>query len=197
MPNRVRLFHANMLKKYWEREGVPEETVLTGAAILEPVDIEDDEIAPLSLISAEQTETYQEVEINPALTEEQRKQARQLLYEFKDIFTDVPQVTNLGEHDIKLTSDDPIRGKVYPVPYVMKVTLEKELESMLNMGITEPSTAAYASPLVMVRKPDGSTRVCVDYRKLNRATVFDPEPIPSVESIFAKLSGDRYFSKFD
>jgi len=57
LPNRVRLFHANMLKKYWEREEIPEETVLTAAAIVESVDLEDDEVAPLSLISGEQTES--------------------------------------------------------------------------------------------------------------------------------------------
>jgi len=65
------------------------------------------------------------------------------------------------------------------------------------MGIIEESTAAYASPVVMVGKTDGTKRVCVDYRKLNCVTVFDPEPIPTSKEIFAKLSGDRFFSKFD
>jgi len=45
--------------------------------------------------------------------------------------------------------------------------------------------------------PDGTKRVCVDYRKLNCVTVFDPEPMPTAEEIFAKLSGDRFFWKFD
>jgi len=49
----------------------------------------------------------------------------------------------------------------------------------------------------MVGKPDGTKRVCVDYRKLNCVTFFDPEPMPTAEVIFAKLSGDRFFSKFD
>jgi len=49
----------------------------------------------------------------------------------------------------------------------------------------------------MVKKPDGSTKVCIDYRKLNSVTVFDPEPMPTAEEIFAKLAGDRYFSKFE
>ena len=65
------------------------------------------------------------------------------------------------------------------------------------MGVIEPSSAAYALPVVMVKKPDGSTRVCIDYRKLNSVTVFDPEPMLTAEGIFAKLAGDRYFSKFD
>ena len=49
------------------------------------------------------------------------------------------------------------------------------------MEVIEESTAAYASPVVMVEKPDGSTRVCVDYWRLNRVTIFDPEPMPTVK----------------
>jgi len=48
-----------------------------------------------------------------------------------------------------------------------------------------------------VKKPDGSTRVCIDYRKLNSVTICDPEPMPTAAEIFAKLAGDRFFSKFD
>ena len=79
----------------------------------------------------------------------------------------------------------------------MRETLDKEIDNMLSKGVIEPSSSAYASPVVMVKKPDGSTRVCIDYRKLNSVTVFDPEPMPTAEEIFAKLAGDRYFSKFD
>jgi len=79
----------------------------------------------------------------------------------------------------------------------MRETLDKEIDNMLSMGVIEPSSAAYASQVVMVMKSDGSTRVCIDYRKLNSVTVFDPEPIPTAEEIFAKLAGGRYFSKFD
>jgi len=68
---------------------------------------------------------------------------------------------------------------------------------MLAMNVIEESSTAYASPVVMVKKLDGSTRVCVDYQKLNKVTIFDPEPMPTAEEIFAKLAGDRFFSKFD
>ena len=63
---------------------------------------------------------------------------------------------------------------------------------MLAVGIMEESTPAHTSPVVMVEKPDGTKRVCVDYRKLNCVTVFDPEPMPTAEEIFAKLSEDRF-----
>lgn len=49
----------------------------------------------------------------------------------------------------------------------------------------------------MVKKAVGSNRVYVVYRRLNKITIFDPEPMPTADEIFAKLSGDRYFSKFD
>jgi len=72
----------------------------------------------------------------------------------------------------------------------MRETLTKKIDNMLAMGVIEESCAAYASLVVMVKKPDGSTRVCIDYRKLNSATVFNPEPMPTAEEIFAKLAGD-------
>ena len=137
------------------------------------------------------------MKVNPELSEQHQTEIRELLDEYKDIFTDVPNITNLGEHKIKLTTNEPIKGKAYSLPHAMRETLDKEIDSMLAMGVIEESSAAYASPVVMVKKPDGSTRVCIDYRKLNSATVFDPEPMPTAEKIFAKLAEDRYFSKFD
>ena len=55
----------------------------------------------------------------------------------------------------------------------------------------------YASPLLLVKKADGKLRPVVDFRRLNKNTRFDAEPIPNPEDIFAKLSGNRYFSKLD
>ena len=75
--------------------------------------------------------------------------------------------------------------------------VEKELDDMLKLRIIEPSTSSYSSPIVVVRKPDGSNRFCVNFRKLNKVTVFDPEPMPQSVQIFAKLEKDQYFSTFD
>ena len=189
-----------MLKRYWERpSGEPnteDDAQVAGAAILDPISKEE-EVVPLDTVSQYQTETYEDVIINPDLSEEQKEQVKALLQQYQDIFTDVPKVTHLGTHEIQLVSADPVKGKAYPIPHAMKPILESEIETMLRMGIIEPSSAAYASPLVLVRKSDGSMRVCVDYRHLNRITVFDPEPTPQAEAIFAKLAGDRVFSKFD
>jgi len=66
-----------------------------------------------------------------------------------------------------LPPPSPSKKNPYPLPHAMRETLERELDSMLAMGVIEESAAAYASPIVMVKKPDGSTRVRIDYRKLN------------------------------
>ena len=66
---------------------------------------------------------------------------------------------------------------------------------MSDMNIIERSDAAYSSPIVMVKKPDGSNRVCINFKALNAVTVFDPEPMISADDILPKLSGCKYFSK--
>jgi hypothetical protein len=195
LPGRVRLFHANMLKQYTERVGDNlDACAMAGAAVIECGEEENGSVIDYA---TRQTETYKDVQINPELSQEQQTQVKELITEYQDIFTDVPKVTQLGEHSITLTCSEPIRSKAYPLPYAMREVLDKELDTMLQLGIIEPSEAAFAAPIVMVRKADGSTRVCVDYRKLNKVTIFDPEPMPRMEEIFAELAGSAYFSKFD
>jgi len=162
--------------------------------VIESEEREDDE---LNLFTSLQTETFKDVKINPELPEEQTGEVMELLEEFQDVFMDVPGLTNLGKHSISLTADEPIYSKPYSLLHATQKEVEKELDSMLKLGVIELSTSSYASPIVVVRKPDGSNRVCVDFRKLNKVTVFDPEPMPQPQQIFAKLEKDQYFSTFD
>ena len=71
---------------------------------------------------------------------------------------------------------------------------DKEIDDMLAMGVIEHSEAPYASPLVLVKKPNGSYRVCVNFKELNKITVFNPEPMMSPDDIFPKLSGSQFYS---
>jgi len=194
LPNRTKIFHANLLKQYHER---PAEVIcgiqLTAAVIKYNSSDSND----LCLLSDFQTETYHNVVYSDELTPEELSSVQSLVSEYQDLFTDVPHITSLAEHRIVLTNNQPVTSKAYPLPLALRETVDAELDKMLAMGVIEPSTSAYASPIVVVRKPDHSIRICVDYRKLNRCTVFDPEPMPTAESIFAKLKHSRYFSKFD
>jgi len=151
----------------------------------------------LDLYNTKQKETYKDVVINSELNDKQRKEAEQIVEKFKDIFSDVPRMTHIVEHKVKLTHDEPIKFKPYPVPYKMQEVVDKEIADMLAMGIIEPSDAPYASPLVLVKKPDGTFQVCVNFKDLNKITVFDSEPMMSANNIFPKLPGSKFHSTFD
>ena len=197
LKDRVKMFHANMLKKYNSREKDDSEIQQMAAVIVE--DQKDTEISTNQEfeLQTEQKETFKDININPELPEQERKEIEELVAEFQDIFTDVPKVTNLGEHTIELTSSEPVRTKPYPLPFALREEVDREIQSMLKSNVIEPSTAPYMSPIVVVKKADGSNRICVDYRKLNKVTFFDPEPMPQMQEIFASLSRSQYFSKFD
>ena len=137
------------------------------------------------------------VVVNPDLCSEQQDEVRSLLREYKEIFSDVPKVTNLIEHKIELTQREPVRCKAYPTPYKMKEIVDKEIDDLLEMGVIERSEAPYASPLVLVKTPDTAYRVCVNFKDLNKVTVFDPEPIMSPDDIFPMLAGSKIYSSFD
>ena len=79
----------------------------------------------------------------------------------------------------------------------MRESLKKDIADMIKMGVIRESDSPYASPVVVVKKKDNTNRVCVDYRKLNKLTVIDPEPMPTAEHLFQKLSGDKFFTKID
>ena len=151
----------------------------------------------IELPRLEAKETIDDIRINPDLSPEQQEQLKCLVREFSDVLTDLPGQTSVVEHEIKLISEEPVRSKPYPVPHALKDTIRAEIDSMLKMGIIVPIDSPYASPIVIVKKSDGTNRFCIDYRKLNRITRFDAEPIGNPDEIFAKLSKGKFFSKLD
>jgi len=84
-----------------------------------------------------------------------------------------------------------------PTPYKIQVVVDQEIVNMLAMGVIERSEAAYALPLVLVKKADETYRVCINFKELNKITVFDPEPVMSPDDIFPKLAGSQFYSTFD
>ena len=118
--------------------------------------------------------------------------------EFQTTFTENKTgITTLVEHRIPLTTTTPVRSRPYAIPYSFRESLKMDVEEMLDIGIIERTDSPYASPLVVVQKRDGTNSVCVDYRKLNKCSLFDPEPTPVAVDIFALLSKAKYLSTLD
>ena len=72
-----------------------------------------------------------------------------------------------------------------------------QLDALLARGWIQPSTSPYNHPILLVKKKDGSTRMCIDFCKLNANTKIDCYPIPRVDDLLDKLEGCHYFSKVD
>jgi len=105
----------------------------------------------------------------------------------------------VAEHRIQLNSSEPIRSRAYKLPYHLTEAVDKEIDELLRLGFIEPCEGtAYASPIVVVQKRDSQgIRLCVNYKKINATTVFDPQPVPETEDILVIFSGCRYFSSMD
>src|SRR6476469_6825807 len=73
--------------------------------------------------------------------------------------------------------------------------LRKQLQELLDKGFIRPSTSPYGAPILFVKKKDGSMRMCVDYRMLNKITVKNRYPLPRIDELLDRLHGAKYFSK--
>lgn len=110
------------------------------------------------------------------LSEEQRHQLWECIPE--QLFMDTPGRTGLVEHSIILKDPKPVRQSVYRVPEKLLSVMKEELQTMKQLGVIEPSSSEWSSPTVLVPKKDGTLRFCLDFRKLNSVSKFDPYPMP-------------------
>ena len=139
---------------------------------------------------------------NKNLTSVQINQIKRLVDEYWMCFSrddaDIGSVNaEYGVHDIKLTDETPIQQRPYKTPFAKEKVIDECINKMIDMKIIEPANTEWASPVVIVKKPDGSERFCVDYRKVNAATIKDSFPMPCVESKMNKLHGCKFFSLLD
>ena len=125
---------------------------------------------------------------------------QKLLEEYAELFQEPKRLPPMREIDHRITlkeGAEPINVRLYPYAYFQKVEIEKQVHEILNSGLIWPSTNPFSSPVLLVKKKDGSWRFCTDYRSLNGVTVKDRFPIPTVEDILDELHGAAYFTKLD
>ncbi|GJR13774.1 putative reverse transcriptase domain-containing protein [Tanacetum coccineum] len=82
-------------------------------------------------------------------------------------------------------------------PYRLAPSEMKELSEQLNKGFIRPSSSPWGAPVLFVKKKDGSFRMCIDYRELNKLTVKNRYPLPRIDDLFDQLQGSSVYSKID
>ena len=140
-------------------------------------------------------------EITAALSDSLSIGDRKILLETLMQYTDVFQ-PDLGEtdvitHRINTGTSPPIRQHPRRLPYAYREETRKQITEMLDQGVITPSHSPWASPIVLVRKKDGSFRFCIDYRRLNSVTIRDAHPLPRVDDLLEALNGSTIFSTLD
>ena len=123
-----------------------------------------------------------------------------LLHTYSSVFStpsSLPPPRSHVHHIPLLTGSNPVKVKPYRYPHSQKEEIEKLVENILREGIIQHSSNPFSSPIILVKKKDGSWRVCTDYRALNAITIKDSFPIPTVDELIDELYGACYFSKLD
>ena len=142
-------------------------------------------------------EKLRELLVKPDLPEQEAATLLHFLTSHHDMFS--LEEGERGETDLIQmeidTGDNP--PKRQPAPFAVRQEVARQLSQMQNPGVIEPSRSPLASPVVLVRKRDGTHRFCVDYRALNSVTKPDRFPLPRIDDLLNQLGESKYFSTID
>ena len=207
-PDRKRstqLCHINLLKPYYSpgpSSGPNAVAVVDSVASGQPrVAAEADGVAPDDSVLQPRLKNSEVLanldSLVGHLSSEHRAELKALILSYPVLFSDTLTGTDLIEHDIDVNDASPIRQRFYRVGPDKRKILDGEVQYLLDHGLAEPSYSSWASPCLLVAKPDNTFRFCTDYRKLNKVTKPDSFPLPRVEDCIDQVGAARFVSKFD
>ena len=124
-----------------------------------------------------------------------------IVREFSDVFLeDLPGIPPNGEIDFHIElalRTEPISKAPYRMAPLELKELKVQMEELVSKGFVRPSTSPWGAPVLFVKKKDGSLRLCIDYKELNKVTIRNQYPLPQIDDLFDQLQGARVFSKID
>ncbi|KAI4881115.1 hypothetical protein NFI96_026358, partial [Prochilodus magdalenae] len=132
-----------------------------------------------------------------ALDPIQKDKLGSLLEDFRGLFAAHLGHTTVAVHHIDTGDARPINLPPYRTSPLKKKLIEEQIQSMLEDGIIEPASGPWSAPVVIVPKPSGEARFCVDYRGLNQVTVKDRYPLPRVDESLDFLARGKFISTLD
>ena len=153
----------------------------------------------INSMAAMEPGTFNELEgaINPQLLHSDRQALLNTLLNFPDVFNSGLGHTSVTDHKIDTGDSPPIRQYPRRLPYQFREEVDKQVTEMLSQNVIQRSTSPWASPVVFVKKKDGTYRFCIDYRKLNLVTKQNANPLPRVDDLLDALNGYSIFSTLD
>ena len=134
------------------------------------------------------------------ITEQQKEKAKQIFLKWHAIFSRGPTDlghTDLVTHEINLTDDTPLKQPYRRISPALIQEVREHIAEMLAADAIRPSQSPFSSNVVLVRKKDGTIRLCIDFRKLNLRTIKDAYAIPRIEDSLHLLVSSKFFSKLD
>ncbi|GBN36639.1 Retrovirus-related Pol polyprotein from transposon 17.6, partial [Araneus ventricosus] len=134
-----------------------------------------------------------EIEVKHVTNPRIRKELSELINNYIPKKT---ETTNVSMRII-LKDDVPVYQPARRLSFPENQAVNKQIDEWLDQGIVRQSSSEYASPIVLVKKKDGTARLCVDYRKLNRKLVKDRFPLPLIEDVLDKLQDAKVYSTLD
>ncbi len=120
-----------------------------------------------------------------------------LIEKYPTLFNDFPSITHVINHDIDVGSHAPVKQNAYRVNPVKRQLMKQETQYLLEHNLAVPSTSPWSSPCLLVPKPDGSSRFCTDYRKVNALTKADSFPLPRMEDCVDRVGNAKFVTKLD
>ena len=153
-------------------------------------------VQPLFLAVVKPTDTHSKT------TDSKNTPFKHILHQYRDVFPDdlpkgLPPTRDV-DHKIELVSGStpPSRATYRMSPKELD-ELKKQLQELTDHGFIQPSKSPYGAPVLFVKKKDGSIRMCIDYRGLNKVTIKNKYPLPRIDELLDRLNGAKYFSKID